>query len=600
MKKIGDYLLENNICDESALACALKELSQLKNKGIFKPLGLLLTESGSVSCKDLDKALSQMRFDIVSTSTLLKDISEVAIKEAISLGEHKVLPENSVIFNEGDSPDSFFIIISGKVKVYLTLPDGTENNEGILEAGECFGEISLLTGGTRRTSTKTITPTSLLVLSKEHFNLLCVRNSEISMALIKGFASRLKQKEADILKAGEKEKAYQQFVSQKDELPLPELIGQTRTINRLREKIDIMAQTSLPVLIYGEPGTEGLVVAGTIHKNSPYSASPFLSMDAENIALEGYGAILEADSGTLQLEMAQNSLLFGYEDRAFSFSKARGLGLLQICRQGSVVIRNIEKLAIGVQEKLLNYLRDGTFMTVGGQKLISSSARIIATTSEDLDSFAAEGKFNQDLLELLQVSQLTVPPIKKRKSDLRLLVDFIIIMECFKTPDRKLIKGISPEAYQRIMEYDWPGNMDELQIVIRRAISLAHSDYLMPEDIFIGIAPPEGKYTINLLQFDKIKNIFKSRAYPVALQVVSVLVFSLIFLLSFAGSQSPDNNVSLLLVWGFWEPLLIISWFIGARIWCSTCPMGAANDLLNRIGKKKLKVPGFIIGEGKM
>ena len=102
------------------------------------------------------------------------------------------------------------------------------------------------------------------------------------------------------------------------------------------------------------------------------------------------------------LEMAQSSLLFGYEDRAFSFSKARGLGLLQICRQGSVVIRNIDKLTNGVQEKLLNYLRSGTFMTVGGQKPISSSARIIATTSEDLETLAAEGKFNRDLLSLLQ------------------------------------------------------------------------------------------------------------------------------------------------------------------------------------------------------
>jgi polyferredoxin len=317
-------------------------------------------------------------------------------------------------------------------------------------------------------------------------------------------------------------------------------------------------------------------------------------MDAENITLEGYGAILEADSGALQLEMAQSGLLFGYEDGAFSFSKARGLGLLQICRQGTVVIENIDKLTTGVQEKLLKYLTTGTFNTVSGQKIISSEARIIATTSVDLRSLVDEEKFNPQLLELLNANSMTVPPIKKRKSDLRLLVDFIIIMECFKTPDRKLIKGVSPEAYQRIMEYDWPGNMDELQVVIRRAINLAHSDYLMPEDIFIGMAPPEGKYTINLLQFDRIKNFFASRAYPFGLQIVTAVVFSLIFLMSFAGSQSPDSNVSLLLVWGMWEPLLVISWFMGARIWCSLCPMGAVNDLLNRIGKKKFKVPAFI------
>jgi len=594
MKKIGNYLLENNICDQSSLESALKKQSQLKKRGTFKPLGSVLTDSLAISLQDLDKILSKMHIDILSMSALFRDISKESIEKTLSQAEYKVLPENSVIFKQGEEADSFFVVISGKVKIFSTSSEGQDSLIGHLTSGEGFGEVSLLTGEPHSSSVTTVEATSLLVFTKKEFNNLIESHPDISLALIKGFASRLIQKDAVILKASEKEHAYQQFVSQQDELSLPELIGQTRTINRLREKIDAAAQTNLPVLIYGEPGTEGLVVAGNIHKSSPYSASPFLSMDAENITMEGYGAIREADSETLQLEMAQNSLLFGYEDKAFSFSKARGLGLLQICRQGSVVIQNIDKLIMGVQEKLLNYLRTGTFITVGGQKPISSSARIIATTSADLEKFAADGKFNRDLLELLQSSNMTIPPISKRKSDLRLLVDFIIIMECFKTPDRKLIKGVSPEAYQRIMEYDWPGNMEELQIVIRRAINLAHGDYLFPEDIFTGIVPPEGKYTINLLQFDKIKKFFSSRAYPGALQLITVSVFSLIFLLSFAGNQSPDSNVALLLVWGMWEPLLVISWFIGARIWCSVCPMGAANDLLNRIGKKKLKVPGFI------
>jgi DNA-binding NtrC family response regulator len=594
MKKIGRYLIENKICDESSLKSALEKQLKLKQDSVFKPLGSILAESGSIDKNDLDHVLSKMHLDRMSASTLFKEISCNSIKEAFSLAEQKFLQENQVVYNEGDKPESFYIIVSGRIKVFLKGDEGAEKTLAILQAGDCFGEISFFTGKPHRTSTQTIEPASLFVLSKEHFNKLCTDNTEVSMAIIKGFANRLVQKDDEIDKASEKEKAYQQFVSEQDELSLPELIGQSRVIYQLREKIETASQNDFPSLIYGEPGTERLVVAGNIHKISPYSSAPFLSMDAENIALEGYGAILEVDSGALQLEMAQSSILFGYEDRAFSFSKARGLGLLQICRQGSVVIQNIDKLTIGVQKKLRDYLRNGTFMTVGGQKPISSSARIIATTSENLESFAENGKFDRDLLELLQANQLTVPPITKRKSDLRLLVDFIIIMECFKTPDRKLIKGVSSEAYQRIMEYDWPGNMDELQIVIRRAINLAHSDYLMPEDIFIGMAPPEGKYTINLLQFDKIKNIFKSRAHPVALQLVTVSVFSLIFLLAFAGNQSPDSNVALLLVWGMWEPLLVISWFVGARIWCSVCPMGAANDLLSRIGNKKLKVPGFI------
>jgi DNA-binding NtrC family response regulator/ferredoxin len=581
MKKIGKYLLENRICDESSLNHALEQQKELREKGVYKPVGLILTESMGVDSHDQSQALFQMHYDTVSASTLFKVLSPELIKQTVSLAEHKILPENSLLFKEGDDFSSFYLVVSGKVKLFVGSPEGEEKT------------ISQL--GPHKNSAITITPTSLLVLSKKHFEQLCFQYPEVAMTFIRGFANRLVQKDSEIFQAGEKEIAYQKFVSEQDALALPEVIGEARSIKKLRLKIKEAAENDLPVWIEGEIGTEKLVVAGTIHKNSGRSTTPFLSMDAEDITIEGYGAIPDTDSGTLQLEMAQSSILFGHEKSAFAISQGRGgLGLLQICSTGTVVIENVDKLTSGVQQKLHNFLEHGTFETVGGQKPITSSAKIIVTSSKNLDELVQDGLFDAGLLELLLSNVMAVPPIRKRKSDLLLLVDFLIIMECFKTPDRKLIKGISPEAYQRIMEYEWPGNMDELQIVTRRAINLAQGDYLMPEDIFIGIAPPEGKYTINLLQLDKIKAFFKSRQYPLGLQIVTVSVFSAIFLMSFWGSQSPDSNIALILVWGMWEPLLFISWFVGARVWCSVCPMGAMNDLLNKIGIKKFKVPQFI------
>jgi transcriptional regulator with AAA-type ATPase domain/NAD-dependent dihydropyrimidine dehydrogenase PreA subunit len=594
MRKIGKYLLEQKICDEHSLKSAIELQLKLREKGIFKPIGSILTESIGLAKQDVNQALSQMYYDIVSTSTLFKELSTESIKQIISLASHEIFPENTPILNEGDHSSSLFLIISGKIKMFTTSPEGEEKILAELGPADGFGEIALLTGASYKNSIKTITPTSLLVLSKEDFEQLCLLYPEVSMVFIKGFANRLAQKESEIFQVSEQVLAYQQFISQEKELSLPELIGQTRTINNLRKKIYETAENDFPVLIEGETGTEKLVVAGTIHKNSKLSSAPFLSMDAKDITIEGYGAIPDNDSGNLQLEVAQSSILFGHEKGAFAISQTRGLGLLQICRTGTVVIENVDKFTRGMQQKLHDFLLHKTFQTVGGQVPIASSAKIIATSSKDLDELAKEGLFKKDLLDLLQNNKMVVPPLRKRKSDLLLLVDFLIIMECFKTPDRKLIKGISPEAYQRIMEYDWPGNMDELQVVIRRAINLAQGEYLMPEDIFIGIAPPEGKYTINLLQFDKIKAFFKSRFYPVGIQIITATVFSLIFFMAFMGNQSPNSNVSLILVWGMWEPLLFISWFVGARIWCSVCPMGALNDLFNRIGIKKFKVPSFI------
>ena len=599
MKKLGEYLIENNICDESLLDSALKEQAELRGQGVFKPLGTVLTDSHAVPQGDIHNVITHMCLDVLSASALFQNISTDVLQKTLSQAKFEVLPEDSVIFSQNEKPGNYYIIISGTVKIFRSSSDSQpENIIAYLQEGEGFGEVALLTGEPHSASASTVKPTSLLVFTKKEFNSLIESHPDISLALIKGFASRLNCKDEEIIKAYENEQAYQQFVSQESELSLPDLIGQTRTINNLRKKIHEAAENELPVLVRGEAGTEKLVVAGTIHKNSGRASAPFLSMDAEDITIEGYGAIHDTDSDTLQLEMAQSSVLFGFEKGAFAISRSRGLGLLQICRTGTVVIENVDKLTRGVQLKLLDFLQNGTFETVGGQRPIASSAKIIATTSKDLALLAREGLFDGELLTLLQSNEMTVPPIKKRKSDLRLLVDFLIIMECFKTPDRKLIKGISPEAYQRIMEYNWPGNMDELQIVIRRAINLAQGEYLMPEDIFIGIAPPEGKYTINLMKFARIKAFFRSRFYPLGLQIVTASVFSLIFILAFLGSRSPDSNVSVLLVWAMWWPMLTVSWLVGARIWCSVCPMGAVNDLLNRVGNKKFKVPAFIRNQG--
>jgi hypothetical protein len=112
MKKIGDYLLENNICDESSLESALEEQLNLKEKGVSKLLGSILTDSASISLKDLDKALSKMHIDILANSALFQNISKESIKKTLSQAEYKVLPGNSDIFNQGEKSDSFFVVIS--------------------------------------------------------------------------------------------------------------------------------------------------------------------------------------------------------------------------------------------------------------------------------------------------------------------------------------------------------------------------------------------------------------------------------------------------------------------------------------------------------
>ena len=310
MKRLGEYLIENGICDAALLDRALQEQAELKGKGVFKPLGSVLTDSFAVPQQDIDKAVSLMHLNILSSSVFFQNISKEALLKTLSRAQFLILPENSVIFSQGEEPESFFILVSGNVRIFKTSADGQESIVAQLKAGEGFGEVSLLIGEPHSASAKTLASTSLLTFAKKDFNSLIELRPDISLALIKGFACRLNRKDEEIVQADENEKAYQQFVSQESELSLPDLIGQTRTINNLRKKIHAAAENELPTLVQGEPGTEKLVVAGTIHKNSGRSSAPFLSMDAEDITIEGYGAI--PDDG-LRHPAAGN----GPEQRAF-------------------------------------------------------------------------------------------------------------------------------------------------------------------------------------------------------------------------------------------------------------------------------------------
>ncbi len=249
-----------------------------------------------------------------------------------------------------------------------------------------------------------------------------------------------------------------------------------------------------------------------------------------------------------------------------------------------------------IQLKLAEFLRNGCFTPLGRCELCESSVRIVTTSSTDLAQLVSAGTFNQELYELLVPQTLTVPPLNKRKKDIRLLVQSRI--EHYNKLFDKMIKDIDSEAYNKLMAYDWPGNTDELDVVVRRAVNLSNSDTLMPEHFFIGLVQIEGKLTFNLLKLDQVREVLQSKFFPVLPQVVTASFFVLLFLIGFFGNQLPESNVTVILTWGMWWPFLALSWFLAARIWCALCPMGALNDLLSKFCSKKLSVPRFIRNYG--
>jgi transcriptional regulator with AAA-type ATPase domain/NAD-dependent dihydropyrimidine dehydrogenase PreA subunit len=594
-KKIGSYLVEVEACDESAISRALELQSTLSQGGVYKPVGEIVVEDLGMSSEDLDRALQRQRVDILSSASLFKSLAPESISEIAGVARHFVLPQNTTIFHERDPGDAFFIVISGRVRVFRTSEEETEITLTTLEPGAGFGEMALLTGEPRSASVETVEPTSLLVVPKNAFDEVIAENPELTNTFVKILSERLTRTNIDLARATDTERAYQRFVSEQSAGSEPELIGETRVIRGLRAKIEEASTNERPVLITGEPGTEKRDVGGLIHQGGGRSDDPVLMLDANAVSLVG-STPGSRHRDPLQLELAQDSALFGHERSAFSFAKTRRLGLLEVCREGTIVIENVDHLAESVQTKLAEFIVSGRFRPMGGQRIGQSSARVIATTSCDLEQLVEAGKFDRRLYELLAPQTLSVPPLRKRKRDLRLIVNRLI--EKHSELAEKSVKGIDSEAYNQIMTYDWSGNTDELDVVIRRAVSLAEAESLMPEDLFIGPAPVEGRITFNLLKLDQVRRVFQSKLFPLAPQLVTGFFIGLLICLGLFGTQVPDSNVSVILCWALWWPLLVLSWFLVARGWCAVCPVGALSNFFSRFCSLKLKAPRFLRNYG--
>ena len=593
-KKIGSYLIENNVCDGNTIKGALALQLTLSKEGVYHPIGKIISDTKKLDPDILESCLKQQRIDILSKQSIFKDLPAQALEKIADVAENYIIPPNTIIFKENDPGDSYFIIISGRVQIFKSSDEGDETILAALGSGDGFGEMSLLTGAPRSASVKTLDPTSFLVIAKNAFDQVLADNAELSRIFLKILSERLALTDVQLAKTSATERAYQQFISQQNAEPQLDLVGTSKLIRRLKDSIAQLPPDD-PVLITGEPGTEKKIVAGIIHRNSRGSDKPFLIVDAKNVNL-----VSSESGGTkpdqLQLELAQESALFGHERGSFSFAKTRRLGFIEVCNTGTLVIENVDQLVESVQLKLADFLRNGCFTPLGRRELCNSSVRIVTTSSADLAQLVSAGTFNKELYELLAPHILTVPPLEKRKKDIRLIVQSRI--EHYNKLFDKQVKHIDLEAYNKLMAYDWPGNTDELDVVVRRAVNLSPSDTLMPEHFFIGLVQIEGKLTYNLLKLDQVRAVLQSKFFPVLPQLVTGFFFVILFFLGFFGNQLPESNVTVILTWGMWWPFLVLSWFLAARIWCSLCPMGALSDLLTKFCSKKLSVPRFIRNYG--
>jgi DNA-binding NtrC family response regulator len=253
-----------------------------------------------------------------------------------------------------------------------------------------------------------------------------------------------------------------------EQLRTKDLVGSSSSMTEVKELIVKVAAVESPVLIEGESGTGKELVAAAIHRLSPRSAGPFITVNC--------GAV---PSDLLESEF------FGHVRGAFSGAVADALGLFRSAHGGTIFLDEIAELSPSLQVKLLRVLQEHEVRPVGSHKSYSVDVRVIAATNRELDRVIKDGSFRQDLYYRLNVVRITVPSLRDRKEDIAALVTHFLRQ--FNQRFGREVGGITAEAMAALTSYDFPGNVREMENLIERAYALGARD-----EITIGDLPTLG------------------------------------------------------------------------------------------------------------
>ncbi len=243
-------------------------------------------------------------------------------------------------------------------------------------------------------------------------------------------------------------------------------IGKSETMQKVFALIRQVADTSSTVLITGESGTGKELVAKAVHFNSPRKKKPFVTVNC--------GALPET---------LLESELFGYMKGAFTVAASNKQGLFEAAHEGTIFLDEISATTPTLQIKLLRVLQEREFMRVGGTTGIHVDVHVIAASNKDLLAEVAKGTFREDLYYRLNVIPIHLPPLRERKEDIALLVDFFLRKYCHREGERIMAKTVDPEALNALIHHSWPGNVRELENMIERLVIMVPGDTIHIEHI---------------------------------------------------------------------------------------------------------------------
>jgi len=261
------------------------------------------------------------------------------------------------------------------------------------------------------------------------------------------------------------------------------VIGSSPAFRRMMTLLEQVAGSSATVLVQGESGTGKELVARTIHARSARSRGPFVAVNCAALP-----------------ETLLESELFGYEKGAFTGAAGRKEGRFELADGGTLFLDEVSDLSLVTQPKILRVLQEGEFERLGGTKTLRVDVRIVAATNQGLAQMVREKRFREDLYYRLNVITMTVPPLRERSEDIRVLAQHFL--RVYAAKNNRRLEGFTDDAIRRLEAYAWPGNVRELENVIERGVVLTQGALMdmtdLPPEIAGATPLPEGVLSIRI------------------------------------------------------------------------------------------------------
>lgn len=478
------------------------------------------------------------------------------------------------ILRRGEPGKNFYVVLKGVVKVYLTGGDGKKLLLRTLPAGTFFGEMSALTGEPVSADVEADSDVELLAFPGALLPRAMSDQEPLRDLITRSLASNVRNITSDVWNFFQRAETLNLLLDSSNKPG--DLIAESKPMRKVADEIAKRARDRAPLLITGAPGVGKYYIALKLHEGGDDQQGRLIAVDCRTMP--------PGESVKILFGAHFSGVAGGHQDAK---NPLQHYGAVHLANQGTLILRHLEALDLGAQRELFHYLEG-----LAEKRFVYPEARIVATLSGEAEEQAAAGRLDGDLAELFKKSTTKLPTLRERRKDI------LPLAEVFLRDVRKERELSISEAAQNVLlsrKYNFR-NCDELREAIQLAALFAQDGEVKAEHIFTGPKDEGSPLEFDLSQLPVVERFLKSDKALRTVRAGIFLFFASLIVLTLSVPDTTLGKLMNFMVWGVWEPALIVVFLFIGRVWCTVCPLSSASRFTSRFVNFDRNPPEWLKG----